>query len=367
MASLSETDTDFLAFYRQYTKTWLHALATAALTAFGTLTFLHRGFALLAVSAYALPPLVLYFRRVAPSDEQTVGETATGDRWAAVDSATNAALFDVTVTDSAAYAVGADGVVLFDDGSGWQSALTDGPGAASETLRSTDSTTDGAGVWVAGDGGTVARLDTETGRHVDFTNSLDRTDTWEGISVGCPGNEEVLLLINGSGEVFQGRYRDGNLAWDDPAKPGSGSSLSGVELTDRAVGYVCDTSDGVFETTDDGETFEKVGIEAVDGTLTDVAVTAESGCVVSTDDGILYRRDRKQWTPVRIGKKRLEAVAFRGQHGITCGKRAIYEQTDPGTDWECTVTTAAGSLLGISIGDRRAVAVGEKGAIVERR
>jgi hypothetical protein len=52
----------FAAFYREYARTWAHAVATAALTAFGTLTFVHPGFAVVALAAYGLPPVVLYAR-----------------------------------------------------------------------------------------------------------------------------------------------------------------------------------------------------------------------------------------------------------------------------------------------------------------
>jgi hypothetical protein len=48
------------AFVRRYAKTWVHALATAALTAFGTLTVVDERFAAVAIAAYVLPPVVLY-------------------------------------------------------------------------------------------------------------------------------------------------------------------------------------------------------------------------------------------------------------------------------------------------------------------
>lgn len=57
------TDPDgFGAFYRQYARSWIHTVATAGLTAFGTLTFINRWFALAAISSYLLPPIVLYAR-----------------------------------------------------------------------------------------------------------------------------------------------------------------------------------------------------------------------------------------------------------------------------------------------------------------
>ena len=60
MSTLPDASSGFIPFYRRDAKTWLHALATAALTAFGTLAIIHRGFIALAVGAYVLPAIVLY-------------------------------------------------------------------------------------------------------------------------------------------------------------------------------------------------------------------------------------------------------------------------------------------------------------------
>lgn len=388
----------FAAFFRRYTRTWQHALATAALTAFGTLTVVHRGFALVAVATYVLVPIGLYLTRTGPaaeavrdpdadseeSDETDGSQDAAVDGsdrgsdagrggtgrgsesyWTAVEPPTDASLFDVTVTGSNAYAVGADGVVVADEGDGWRTVLADGPGADSKTLRGADAT-DG-GVWFAGDGGALGRLETETGRHVDYSAPIDRTDTWEDVAVTGSGEDERLLLVNGSGEVLRGRYRDGELAWDGPVKPGSGSSLSGAALADASVGYVCDTNDGVFETTDGGETFRRIGVEGVDGTFTDLATTARGDCTVSADDGVLHRHDGGTWTPVRLGDDPLEAVAFRGEYGVACGNGAVYERTDQGAGWERNPTPDPGPFVGVAVGAARAVAVGNDGAVVERR
>ena len=47
-------------YYRAYTRTAIHAAATAALTAFGLLIFIDPLFAILAILAYLTPPIVLY-------------------------------------------------------------------------------------------------------------------------------------------------------------------------------------------------------------------------------------------------------------------------------------------------------------------
>lgn len=47
-------------YYRGYTRTAVHAVATAALTGFGLLVFVNPLFAILAIASYLFPPVVLY-------------------------------------------------------------------------------------------------------------------------------------------------------------------------------------------------------------------------------------------------------------------------------------------------------------------
>ncbi|MFC4550838.1 WD40/YVTN/BNR-like repeat-containing protein, partial [Halorussus sp. GCM10023401] len=330
----------FLRYYRRYAKTWVHAAATAGLTAFGTLTFVHRGFAVVALAVYVLPPVALYLSGTdpnfesenasaanpdapaaepaeSPTDSRASADEGASDRaarsdpeWSAADSPTDAALFDAAFAGSSAFAVGEGGVVLADGADGdWRVALADGPGADASDLRAAAATDDGNAVWVAGDGGALGRVDAETGRHVDHSAPADRTDAWTDVAVAGTAGDETLLLANGSGEVLRGRYRDGDVAWDAPKKPGSGSSLSGATFAADGTAYLCDTADGVFESTDGGETFDRVGVEGAEGTLADVAAASRSDCAVAADDGVCHRYDGTNWTPERVADEPLRALA----------------------------------------------------------
>ncbi|WP_440770855.1 hypothetical protein [Natronorubrum sp. DTA28] len=492
----------FVRFFRNYTKTWIHAVATAGLTAFGTLTIVHNWFAALAIASYLVPPIVLYLRRgrARPREEPTSAagssdgsgpssgverengtpaesgqsgesepagarapaeETATtntsaanapgaaadaspngtsgresnaaaerrsttgtddergggtmlehaetadgeatepaqneddeatrsddrnGDRtdestetqpeWHAVDAPTDSTLRDAVVSSSGGYAVGDGGTVLADgesdenggngDENGWRVLLEDGPAAGANDLRGVDATSDGGAVWVAGDSGSLGRIDAETGRHVDYTAPEDITDNWLGVAVAGESGDETVLLINGSGAVLRGRYRDDALEWTGPEKPGSGSSLSGVALLENGVGYCCDTNDGVFETTDGGESFERVGLEGADGTLTDVATTGEGECLVAADDGVVHRYDGPTWTPERVADQALSGITRHDERVAVCTDGAVSERDGPTGDWERFDVDASGPLLSVSIDGDRGVAVGESGALLER-
>jgi len=434
----------FVAFFRSYTKTWVHAVSTAGLTAFGLLTFVNRWFVVLALAAYVVPPAALYLAHGAdaadvvegrrgseadgreleadtavdrsesgdagspaaetsanagrnssdaaaddeptadsgpdadptadaatddPSADATDDESAPVDdaaepaEWARTDAPTEEDLHDVALTAGGACAVGDGGVVLAGDG--WTVQLADGPAADGNDLTGVDATADGAAVWVAGDSGALARIDAETWRHTDYTAPADITDNWTGVAVGGPTGEETILLVNGSGQVLRGEFDEDGPSWDDPIKPGGGSSISAVDLVDASLGYCCDTNDGVFETTDGGESFERVGLDGASGTLTDVAGADRNDCLATDDDGVVHRYDSRTWTPDRLHDDELAGIASWRDRAVACGEDAVFERPAPTADWDRSEFEDA-ALYGVAVGEERAIAVGEDGSVVVR-
>ncbi|MFC4438774.1 MULTISPECIES: hypothetical protein [Natrialbaceae] len=465
MATGSEPES-FGSFFRQYTKTWMHAVATAGLTAFGTLTIVHRGFVVLALASYIIPPIVLYLSRkrggssddprtptdaaLADRDEADDGPSSTSDadslessaaegepepvteaepatepkptvetrgepassaepedeptteaeperepvteaepnaestesaidsdaddesdaepNWQPVDAPTDATLLDAAIASSGAIAVGDGGIVLERDDERWDVLIEDGPAAQGQTLRGVDATDDGAIAWVAGDGGAVGRFDCSSGRHTDYSAPDGQTNNLSGLAVAGSSGDETVLLINGSGEVIRGRYRDGDLGWDEPVKPGSGSSLSDATLVDASVGYCCDTNDGVFETDNGGQTFETVGLEGADGTPTGIAAGEQGDCHVCTDAGVVHRFDGSTWTPERIGETALSGIARAGERLLVCDEAGdIHERAGRRAEWERADVSASAALEAVAVGEELAVAVGSEGTLIERR
>lgn len=479
----------FGAFFQRYTKTWMHAVATAGLTAFGLLSFVHRGFVVLALACYVVPPIILYIsrrgdgaaensmsptdaalaeqgepsgsERIEPEDRsapesgtdslgpppaepdsrgesgsederESLEEAPTADRepeietepeaepqsesaseptadadpstesmgaaaseskgdepatqaaapasepsdegepesepeWRPADAPTEATLLDAAITTSGAVAVGEGGVVARRDDEEWSVVLEDGPAAQGQGLSGVDVTDDGEAAWVAGDGGAVGRLEVESGRHVDYSAPDDRTDNLAGIAVAGSDGEETVLLINGSGEVLRGQYRDGDCRWDEPVTPGSGSSLSDVVLV-GAVGYCCDTNDGVFATDDGGRSFERIGIEDADGTPVGIAAEEDGTCHLCTDDGVVHRYDGSRWTPERVCEDALAGIDGVGDRLAVCtADGAIHEREDPTADWERADADAPTGLEAVALGDDLGIAVGGEGTVLERR
>jgi len=439
------SDDGFVAFFRSYTKTWVHAVSTAGLTAFGLLTFVNRWFVVLALAAYVVPPAALYLAHGAdaadvvegrrgseadggelgagtgasvdgsesgvagsperetteretsanaernssdaaadddpaaeatsnddPTDEATADEERTPAEdaeapreWTRTDAPTDEDLHGVAITAAGACAVGDGGVALAGDEDGWTVAMAEGPAAEGNDLTGVDATADGAAVWVAGDSGALARIDAETWRHTDYTAPADITDNWTGVGVGGAAGEETIVLVNGSGQVLRGEFGDDGPSWSDPIKPGGGSSISAVDQADASLGHCCDTNDGVFETTDGARSFECVGVDGANGTLTDVAGAARGDCLATDDDGVVHRYDGRTWTPDRLHDDELAGVARWEDLAIVCGEDAVFERQTPTGGWDHNEFEDA-ALYGVDVRGERAVAVGENGSVVTR-
>ncbi|WP_256684971.1 WD40/YVTN/BNR-like repeat-containing protein [Halococcus qingdaonensis] len=300
-------------------------------------------------------------------DSERDGNDRDGDEsaepdWTESDTPTDRSLLDVVATHESAYAVGEGGIVLARDEDEWTVALDDGPTANGNVLRGVDATDDGEAIWFAGDSGVLGRY--ADGTLTDHSAPKDQTSTWEDVAVTGELGGERLYLVNGSGELLRGSYEGGTVSWEDIEKPGSGSSISSIAFVDGDRGHLCDTNQSVYETTDGGESFERIGIEDANAAFIDIAANAAE-TLVTADDGSLFRHDGAVWTRRRPGEAALSAIAIDDEAGFAAGDGgAMYERANG--DWESVETPVAADLRGIAVGDQRAVAVGAEGTIVER-
>jgi len=433
--SVASDSRGFWGFYREYARSGVHAATAAGMTLFGLLATYQPAFVVLAVLVYVLPPLYLYLSadrtvtadeggasgdsesgsvsnaesppesaaspepgpgtdatsgatRGEHSDERATAGTrpdAIGDSetvgttpgWAVAGSPTDEPLYDAVVARGTVFAVGDDGVVLARRDGAWEIVLEHGPTTESNPLWGIDATDDGEHVWFGGDDGVLGQYDVTRGKLTDRSAPRDRTDTWDDVAVVGPAGDEAISLVNGSGEVFRGRNGAGDVTWDEPVKPGSGSSLSGISFRDRTVGYCCDTSQGVFETVDGGESWERIGIDDAGVDFNDLAATPEE-LLVAGGDGSVFRYDDPGWTKLYAGEETIFAIDLAGRSGtdsasdtdtgVAVGDNgAIYELA--GNDWERVDSPIDDTLCGVvkmSDADSPDVAVGDDGTIVER-
>lgn len=392
----------FFAYYRKYARTGIHAASAAALTALIGLSFVNSWFVFLAIAVYIIPPVFLYLTgdgdRVpsvvdndldegdadtdTPTDDTeyatstndtgpTESDTETTGGWAETDTPIDGSLYDVVYCRNGVYAVGDDGIVLARTDNDWEVALEDGPTAESNPLQGVDTTEDGNGVWFAGDSGVLGRYDVDDKQLTDYSAPNDQTSTWEDIAVTGETGTERIHLVNGSGEILRGEYRSGSVSWGSLTTPGSGSSISAIEFVTPDLGYVCDTNQGVYETTDGGGSYVSIGIEDANMDFTDVAATDPEMVIVVGGNASVFRYDGAVWTRLHAGEDALSAIdlATKDEAGLAAGGGgAVYERTDDG--WEANETWTDADLHGIAINDnsdqRLDVAVGANGTIIER-
>ncbi|KTG08382.1 hypothetical protein AUR64_19310 [Haloprofundus marisrubri] len=316
------------------------------------------------------------------NDDASGDETAGDDRtWTTVESSVGIDFSDAVVAGDNAYAVGEDGRVLTRTDDGWSTVLADGPAAEGENLTGIDATTDGAAVWVAGDGGALGRIDTASNRHTDYSAPDGDTDSLTDLAISGRAGEETILLVNGSGAVRRGEYDGKGVRWDELQKPGSGSSFAAVAFADARRGYLADTNGSVFRTADAGESYEEIGIDDA-GALTAVVSAPESmtdvEVYVAEDDGTVHRFDGTRWTPSRASEESLWALSADSATGsttdsLTDSATRLVAVGDhgvvlDGTDerWETEETPTDESLRGVALGAECEVAVGDDGVIIER-
>lgn len=388
MGVVRETLHDFGTFYREYAKSGIHAASTAALTGFGLLTFINQWFVVVAVGVYVLPLLYSYFtsdeRTTRPTDTEsepetdsepdadTASDTDSGIEWTETDTPTDEPLYDVAVSRTGPYAVGANGTVLAhrSDSDTWDHVLEEGPTVQSNDLRSVDVSSDGRHVWFAGDSGVLAQYAVEADRLTDYSAPNDITSAWEDIAVAGSAGDESIYLVTGSGEVLRGANADGDIRWGTPVKPGSGSSMASVEFIDENRGYLCDTNQMVFETTDGGESYTTIGIDDANCTFTDIAVSGPEQVNVSGDDGTISRYDGgNNWTKRSLSDHAITATDRQNDDGLASdGGGAIYELASDGWESVSDIPLLNTTLHGIVLGmDDSGVAVGDDGTILKRQ
>lgn len=289
--------------------------------------------------------------------------------WVPADAPTDAGLYDVVSSREGAYAVGEAGVVLHRDEDEWSIAVENGPAGAGNGLRSADVTNNGRAVWFCGDSGAVGLYDTVAEHLADFSAPREKTSSWEAVAVsGLAGNERISLL-NGSGELLRG-VRDGSTVdWIDVAKPGTGSSVTAIDVTPLEYAYVCDTDGGVYESSDAGETWTRIGIDGAGVDFADVAAIDSGHVTVSGGNGVVYTYNGLDWSRKTVGEEPIAALA-RSQYDALAvsAPGAVYEHTFDG--WvELDRIETGNDLRSVALGTARTpqLVVGESGTILERR
>ena len=317
---------------------------------------------------------------VAAAGGVAVTRTAeAASNWTDVTSPTSKTIYGVSMTVDGPYAAGKSGNLLSRQGGSWELTVSAGPHTRDNTLRTIAVTDDGKRVWFAGASGAIGAYDVDKQRKIDYSAPTGKTTTWEGITATGTRDSEVVYVSNGSGEVLKGTHdADGCLQWGSSVtEPGSGSTMTAIDFqeSDTSIGHAVDTTQGVYETTDSGGTWEKVGISESQVNYYDVIsyIDESDGTQfvhVAAGDGKVYRLDCTcdNWTPVQVSDKSLFGITHSGGARLACGASGRIHEKPKGEDWQQVESPVADDLKEVAYGgtDYPDVIVGNSGTILER-
>jgi hypothetical protein len=292
-----------------------------------------------------------------------VGSAATDSPWTVAKAETDSTLHDVEDTSAGPYAVGTGGVVIDREGDVWEKILDGGPSGNGNDLYGAAVTDDGKRLWFVGSSGAVGEYDVETGSLNDHSAPMDVTNNFNDVAVTGPAGEANVYVAGDSGKVYYS-FENGETGTWNYVTPGSGAALPAIDFYDDRAGHLVDTNGKVFAT-DDGETWNPIGIGDANVNFYGVDSDGANDVTVSGGGGMIFRYDGAQWTPTDLGDTDLKDVTYDDGDGFTVGGGGTVYNADAGS-WDREDTPTGQNLNGIVVADVGAIAVGAGGTVIER-
>jgi hypothetical protein len=290
--------------------------------------------------------------------------SATESDWTVAETPTGNTLYDVEYTANGAYAVGGGGVCLHRTNEGWTTVFDGGVTGNGNSLYGADVTDDGKRLWMVGASGAVGEYDVETGDLNDHSAPTDSTNNFNDVSVTGQAGEANVYVAGDSGKMYYSFENGEEQTWED-VTPGSGSAISAVDFYDAKSGHIVDTNQKVFAT-DDGTTWDAIGIGDANVNFYGVDSDASDDVWVSGGGGMVFHWDGANWTPTDLGDAGLRDIEVTDddQDGFTVGGGGkVFDLTDG--KWAQDATPTGENLKAVVRGTTD-VAVGAGGTVIER-
>ncbi len=288
--------------------------------------------------------------------------------WTSETTPTDDNLNDVVHASDGAYAVGDEGYLLnrTEDGD-WQVVLEDGPEGDSNDLRGIGVTDDGNAVWFVGVSGAIGEYDVTTDTTTDHSDTDEGvTNNFNDVAVTGDAGDGSVYIVDDAGEIHH-TFNNGD-EWDTGNEPGGGDALTGVDFHDERAGHAVDENQNVFAT-DDGETWNDIGIQDTSLSFTDVDSNAEDDVWVSTDTETVFSYDGTDWEDEDVSgdSQTLNGIVIcpcEGDTGFAVGDGGGVFHLDEGT-WDEGNTDTGNNLQGVTESGPH-IAVGDNGTAILR-
>ncbi|PSP97219.1 hypothetical protein BRC94_10675 [Halobacteriales archaeon QS_5_70_17] len=289
------------------------------------------------------------------------GQAAAASGWTTAETPTEEALYDVEDTVGNEYAVGGAGIVLERTSEGWKKVLDGGPTGNANTLRGSDVTDDGERLWFVGNSGAIGEYDVTTGSLTDHSAPNDVTNNFNDVAVTGPAGDANVYVAGDSGKIYYS-FENGESGTWNSVTPGSGSEINAIDFYDDRSGHAVDGNQTVFET-DDGTTWDKIGIENANFNFYGVDSDGPGDVTVSGGGGSVYHYNGSEWRRADTGDADLRAIEREDATGLTVGGGGKAYRYD-GSEWVQESTPTGANLKGVLLGSPD-VAVGAGGIVIE--
>jgi hypothetical protein len=293
----------------------------------------------------------------ASADDQT-------QQWTTAETPTGNTLYDVEYTADGAYAVGTGGVVLERTDRGWRKLLDGGPTGNGNSLYGADVTDDGKRLWFVGSSGAIGEYDVEARTLDSHSAPMDVTNNFNDISVTGNAGEANVYVAGDSGKIYYSFDNGATGTWEY-VTPGSGSAINAIDFHGPRSGHAVDGNKTVF-VTDDGATWNKLGIENANVNFYGVDSDGDDDVTVSAGGGMIHNWNGSSWIPQDTGDAGLRDIEADGEDALVVGGGGqIYRRDSRG--WTQEATPTGQNLKAVTpVGSDTEIAVGAGGIILER-
>jgi len=292
----------------------------------------------------------------------TSAAAAAESDWTAETVETDSTLHDVVSADAGRFAVGGGGVLTARGAEGWRTLRSGGPTGNGNDLYGASVTDDGRRVWFVGASGAIGEYVPATDTLVDHSAPLDNTNNYNDVAVTGAAGEANVFVAGDSGKIYYS-FENGEEATWDYVTPGSGSALPAIDFHGPRSGHAIDTNGRAFAT-DDGVTWNAIGIEDADVTFYGLDSDGPDDATVSGGNGTVLSYDGARWTPDALGDADLVDVETDGDAGYVVGSGGVVQELT--ADDRFLLDTPTGENLNAVDVDGDAVVVGSGGIVLRR-